>query len=63
MAVIKRQVYRHTSSDFGSALDESNQLTDLTAEGEDFQEGVNALVERRPPRFSPLSPDAQRPFE
>ncbi|HEX6351327.1 MAG TPA: enoyl-CoA hydratase [Candidatus Dormibacteraeota bacterium] len=55
MAVIKRQVYGHASTDLQTAVRESIKLMEESLETEDFKEGVASYVEQRPPRFRPLS--------
>jgi len=55
MAVIKRQVYRHSATDLETAVQESIQLMEESLTTADFKEGVASYVEQRPPRFQPLS--------
>ena len=55
MAAIKHQVYRHCETDLATALRESNELMAASLKRPDFREGVASFVERRPPRFAPLS--------
>ncbi len=58
MAVIKRQVY----DDLEQGLDASNEAAkrymEESFERPDFREGVDSFVERREPRFEPLSEQA-----
>jgi enoyl-CoA hydratase/carnithine racemase len=55
MAVIKRQVYRHSATDLEAAVQESIKLMEESLTTEDFKEGVASYVEQRPPRFRPLA--------
>jgi len=55
MAVIKRQVYRHSGTDLETAVRESVKLMEESLTTEDFKEGVASYVEQRAPRFRPLS--------
>lgn len=49
--IIKAQVYRHLNMELGDALKESNQWMAASLKRDDFKEGVNSFVERRPPQF------------
>jgi enoyl-CoA hydratase/carnithine racemase len=55
MATIKSQVYRHWDEDLGPSLAESNALMAKSLREPDFREGVSSFVERRAPRFGPLT--------
>jgi len=55
MAVIKRQVYRHSATDLETAVEESIKLMEESLTTPDFKEGVASYVEQRPPRFRPLA--------
>jgi enoyl-CoA hydratase/carnithine racemase len=55
MAVIKRQVYRHSATDLETAVQESIKLMEESLTTADFKEGVASYVEQRPPRFLPLA--------
>jgi enoyl-CoA hydratase/carnithine racemase len=57
MATIKRQVWRHLTTDLSTAIAESAQLVVDSLGAADFREGVASFVERRPPRFDPLVPE------
>lgn len=63
MAAIRRQVW----GDLGRGYTEANELWFEamlrlnSPENPDFAEGVNALVEKRPPRFASLPPDGELP--
>jgi enoyl-CoA hydratase/carnithine racemase len=59
MAVIKRQVWTHATMDLDAAVAESNQLMLEAFTRPDMAEGVRSHVERRPPRFPPLTPAGQ----
>ena len=54
MAVIKSQVYRHLSDAMEPAIRESDSLMRAALAHPDAQEGVDSLLERRPPRFARL---------
>jgi enoyl-CoA hydratase/carnithine racemase len=54
MAVIKQQLYGHALIDVNGALDESNKLMRESLGREDFKEGVQSYVQKRPPAFAPL---------
>ena len=54
MAQIKRQVYEDYERGLGDALGKANELMLESFSREDFGEGVQSFVERRPPRFAPL---------
>jgi enoyl-CoA hydratase/carnithine racemase len=54
MAIIKRQVYRHATTDLETARTESNRLMAASLAGPDFKEGVASYVDKRPPAFAPL---------
>jgi enoyl-CoA hydratase/carnithine racemase len=55
MAKMKRQVYTNLERPLAESLDEANRLMADSFAGPDFGEGVRSFVERRPPRFAPLS--------
>ena len=61
MSVIKRQVLRHLDLTLDEALAESNVLMAESLRRPDVAEGVASFVERRPPRFEPLSQRKARP--
>ena len=53
LAATKRQLYDDLlSHDVGASVEESKRLLDVMMAGPDFREGVAALREKRPPRFS-----------
>jgi len=63
MAAIKRQVYRAMDIDFTTAHQEAVRLAVMTpVPKSDFAEGVASFVEKREPRFEPLSADLEDPF-
>lgn len=51
MSVMKRQVYSRLTSELGPALDESIELMRESFGRDDFKEGVQSFLEKRPPRF------------
>ncbi|WP_153505230.1 enoyl-CoA hydratase-related protein [Cumulibacter manganitolerans] len=51
IAVMKRQVYSHWSSDLEAALADSNDLMSEALAGPELGEGVRAFTEKRAPRF------------
>src|SRR5215469_16356195 len=55
MSVIKRQVLRHVDLPLDEALAESNALMAESLRRPDMAEGVASFLERRPPRFAPLT--------
>jgi enoyl-CoA hydratase/carnithine racemase len=55
MSVIKRQVLRHLDLTLDGALAESNALMAESLRRPDVAEGVASFVERRQPRFEPLT--------
>lgn len=57
MAILKRQVYRHSSLELASCLVETVRLVDASLRSPDFGEGIASYLEKRKPRFPPLSED------
>jgi enoyl-CoA hydratase/carnithine racemase len=55
LAVIKRQIYDDLQRDQRSALEWSVAEMKRMVKEPDFEEGTDALGERRPPRFGPLT--------
>lgn len=53
--VIKAQVYRHMNMNLEDSMNESNEWMATSLKGDDFKEGVNSFVERRPPNFKRVS--------
>ena len=47
----KRQLYADLHGDVGTAVEVSNQLLEEHMRGDDYREGVQALLEKRPPDF------------
>src|SRR5688572_9911590 len=54
IAVMKQQLYGHALLDVDTALAESNKLMRESLAREDFKEGVQSYVQKRPPAFPPL---------
>jgi len=52
VAVIKRQLHAHLSTDFDTAARESNALMKTALAYPDATEGARSFVERRPPQFA-----------
>ncbi len=55
MATMKRQVYADLERAVPDALDEADRLMLASFTAPDFAEGVTSFLERREPRFAPLS--------
>jgi enoyl-CoA hydratase/carnithine racemase len=55
MATMKRQVYADLERTAPDALDEADRLMLASFAAPDFAEGVTSFLERREPRFAPLS--------
>ncbi len=51
LKVMKQQVYRHLNMELGAAMDETNRWMDESLKREDFREGVDSFMQRRPPKF------------
>jgi enoyl-CoA hydratase/carnithine racemase len=51
MAVMKRQVYTRLTSELGPAMDEAIALMTESFGRDDFKEGVQSFLDKRPPRF------------
>jgi enoyl-CoA hydratase/carnithine racemase len=63
MAAIKRQVLRGAATDFAtSQLEAVRMMLRSPVPATDFNEGVASFVEKREPRFDPLSREPQDPF-
>ena len=58
MAVMKRQVYADWTKDLITAHDDAVQLMKQSMKRPDFVEGVNSYLEKRPPNFAPIDPNA-----
>jgi enoyl-CoA hydratase/carnithine racemase len=55
MAEAKRMLWQHLSGDYQMATDDSTQIMFSMFKQGDFKEGVLAFVQKRPPRFKPVS--------
>ncbi len=55
MAVMKRQVWDHYLLPLDDATRSSNELMRVSLKADDFREGVQSFVQKRPPKFAPLS--------
>jgi len=55
LMIMKQQVYRHLMLPLGEAMQDTNTLMAESLTREDFREGVRSFVERRAPRFNPLT--------
>ena len=51
LKVMKQQVYRHLNMPLGEAMAESNRLMAESLTRDDFKEGVQSFMQRRPPNF------------
>ncbi len=51
LKVMKQQVYRHLNMPLGEAMAESNRLMAESLKRDDFKEGVQSFMQRRPPNF------------
>ncbi|MFL5296327.1 MAG: enoyl-CoA hydratase-related protein [Phenylobacterium sp.] len=58
LMMMKRQVWRHLNRELADAMAESTRWMDESLARADFKEGVAAFVEKRPPRFAPVSLEA-----
>ncbi len=59
MATIKRQVYDDLDQRLAEAEAAAKRYMDQSLRGHDFREGVESFLERRAPRFQPLSTDSE----
>ena len=54
MAIIKRQLHQDWMNSLDTAQHQAMELMLESFTGADLKEGVAAIMEKRPPRFSPL---------
>ena len=47
----KRQLYADLHGDVGTAVEVAGRLLEEHMQGDDYKEGVKALLEKRPPAF------------
>jgi enoyl-CoA hydratase/carnithine racemase len=57
MAVMKQQVARAWSMEFGPAMEEAHRLMTASLQKPDFVEGVTSFLQKRPPSFGPIQTD------
>ena len=55
LMTMKQQVYKHLMVSLGPAMEESNRLMAESLKRNDFKEGVNSYLERRPPNFERIN--------
>jgi enoyl-CoA hydratase/carnithine racemase len=55
MATMKHRVYADLQATLSEGVDEANRLMGESFGRPDFAEGVQSFIERRPPRFAPLT--------
>lgn len=54
MAAMKRQIWGHLGMSFDESLADSERLMKLSLRQEDFKEGVQSYLQKRPPQFRPV---------
>ena len=55
LQVMKAQVFRHLNMELAPAMEESNRWMSESLKRDDFKEGVQSFIERRPPDFRRVS--------
>ena len=55
--MMKKQVYRHLMQELGDAMHESTRWMDESLARDDFKEGVQSFIEKRPPKFAKIELD------
>ncbi len=53
MAAMKRQIWTHVDLPLAASERESDELMAASLKADDFREGVQSFVQKRPPEFSP----------
>ena len=56
IAIMKQQIRDAMVGEFVASSDEAERLTNEAVRRPDFAEGVQSYLEKRPPKFAPLSP-------
>jgi len=54
LMIMKKQVYRHLNMSLGEAMQETTRLTDESMIRDDFREGIESFLEKRPPNFTKI---------
>jgi enoyl-CoA hydratase/carnithine racemase len=54
LMIMKQQIYRHLNMQLGEAMKETGRLIDASMLRNDFKEGIDSFLEKRPPRFPKL---------
>ena len=55
LMIMKQQVYKHLMVSLGDAMEESNSLMEESLGRQDFKEGVDSYLEKRPPKFGRIA--------
>jgi enoyl-CoA hydratase/carnithine racemase len=54
MAAMKQQIWNHLGMSFDESMADSERLMKLSLRQEDFKEGVQSYLQKRPPQFKPV---------